>query len=118
MNDKLKSLAMKVFLVVLFLALGPGLFFYGAHTLIAGPGSEVRCGSEVMHDGQVCRETSHGSTVGRSYTEQRDEQNSFMNRFGYPVIALIVGSVVLVSAGLILWAAAQKRRGHPGSPAG
>ncbi len=118
MNDKLKSLAMKVFMVVLFLALGPGLFFYGAHTLIAGPGSEVRCGGEVMHDGQVCRETSHGSTVGRSYTEQRDEQNSFMNRFGYPIVALILGSVVLLVGGRVFWLSAQRRRGRPGAPAG
>lgn len=119
MNEKLKSLGMNVFIIVLFLALGPGLLYYGASTLVSGPSSEVRCAGEVMHDGQVCQQTRHGSKVGaKSYTEQRDEQNSFMNRIGWPIIALIVSSVVLFVGFIVLRAMIKTRRAGPSAPAG
>jgi hypothetical protein len=120
MNEKLKALGMNIVMVVLFLALGPGLFYYGTSTLVSGPGTEVTCGGKVMHEGDVCRETRHGSSVGtQSYREKRDEQNGFMSRFGWPIIALIISAVVLLGGFMILWAAViKKRQGGPSAPAG
>lgn len=119
MNDKLKELGLNIFMVVLFLVLGPGLFYYGASTLVSGASIQVTCGGKVMHEGDVCRERSHGRSVGaRSYREQRDDQNGFMNRIGWPVVGLIVGSAVLFFGFFVLWAKIKGRRGGPSAPAG
>jgi hypothetical protein len=119
MSEKLKSFGTNILIVVFLLALGPGLFYYGASTLVSGPDSEVRCGGRIMHDGDVCRETRRGSPVGtKSYRAKRDEQNSFMNRVGWPVVALIFSSFVLLGSLFILRGIIKARRRGPGAPAG
>lgn len=120
MNEKLKSLAFNLLLVVIFVALGPGMLVGGLYQLVAGPGNEVKCSGEVMHEGDVCRETRNGSPVGaKSYSEQRDEQNSFMSRVGWPVIEVIFGSLVTLGVGfLFVRSARSKRRRGPSAPAG
>lgn len=117
MNEKVKSLAVNLLLVVIFVALGPGMLVGGVYQLVAGPGNEVKCNGELMHKNDVCRETSNGSPMGaKSYSEQRDEQNSFMNRIGWPVIEVIIGFLVILAVGFFFVLARRRRR--PSAPAG
>jgi hypothetical protein len=120
MVDKLKSLATNLLIVAIVVALGPGMLAGGVYQLVTGPSNEVKCNGEVMHDGDVCRETRNGSPVGaKSYSEQRDEQNSFMNRIGWPLIEVIFGSLVTLVVGFLFVRAVQgNRRRGPSAPAG
>ena len=96
--------------------IGPGCTAYGIHGLVAGPGTEVKCGTAVMHDGDICGETRNGSSAGaKSYTEQRDDQNSFANRWAWPTVAVVMGGGITIAEIYVLWSTSQKRR-RPETP--
>jgi hypothetical protein len=55
--------------------------------------SEVKCGSKVMQEGQVCEVTRNGSTVNNTYEEQkRSGQQTAYIAIGVGILALIVGA--------------------------
>jgi hypothetical protein len=70
--------------------------FAGVIALIVGivllPGSEVKCGGRTMQEGDVCETTSNGSTISRSYSEQKssDQQSAYLT-LGFGALALLVG---------------------------
>jgi hypothetical protein len=119
MKDKLSTLAGMVILVALFLWFGPGCTYYGVHKLVAGPDKEVTCGSAVMHEGDVCRETRNGSPAGAtSYSEQQKEQTSFWNRIMMPVLSTVIGGAITLVGLFVVWTILSSRRRRPQAPAG
>jgi L,D-peptidoglycan transpeptidase YkuD (ErfK/YbiS/YcfS/YnhG family) len=55
--------------------------------------TEVKCGNRVMQEGQVCETTRNGSTVTRTYSEQKsDDQRMGYLALGFGVVALLVGA--------------------------
>jgi hypothetical protein len=70
--------------------------FGGAIALIVGivllPGGDVKCGGRTMLEGQICETTSNGSTISRSYAEQKrsDQQSAYLT-LGFGAFALLVG---------------------------
>jgi hypothetical protein len=118
MKDKLSSLLGILIIAGIFFGLGPGCAYYGIHKLVAGPDKQVTCGGQVMHDGDICRETRNGSQVGEnSYTEQRGAQNSTMNRIVMPIISAVIGVGVSLIGLFVLWQLVTKR-GRPQAPGG
>jgi hypothetical protein len=119
MKDKLSSLVGILLVAAIFFGLGPGCAYYGIHKLVAGPDKEVTCGGQVMHSGDICRETRNGSSVGASsYTEQRNSQNSTMNRTVMPIISAVIGAGVTLVGLFVLWQLITSRRGKPQTPEG
>jgi hypothetical protein len=92
--------------VLLLLVIGGGL-------VVAGFGQtdsdEVTCGGQVMSPGDICTETSHGSSTDYSY----DEEKASGRQSGWVLVG--IGGVVLaggVAAGVGV-ARGRRRAGQP-----
>ena len=79
----------------------------GAIALVAGivmlSQTDVTCGRKVMKEGDVCATTKRGSTINRTYSEQR--QDDALK--GY--LATGVGVVFLIAGGAGMVMARQRR---------
>jgi hypothetical protein len=88
--------------ILLLLVIGGAMVFGG----LDQTGSDtVTCGGEVMAPGDICRETSGGSSTDRGYDEQLQSQRSS----GWVLVS--IGGVVL-AGGLAMGVAALTRRGR------
>ncbi|WP_157514161.1 hypothetical protein [Nocardia concava] len=76
--------------------LGIFLIFMGISQLNK---TDVTCGGQVMHSGDQCRETKHGSTTAvRDYGEQKsDNTTTGWGGIGLGALFLVGGGVMLVS---------------------
>ena len=55
--------------------------------------TEVKCGSKVMQEGQVCEVNRNGSTVNNTYDEQkRSGQQTGYIAIGVGIVALLIGA--------------------------
>jgi hypothetical protein len=76
--------------VLLLLAIGAGMVFAGVRQANS---DEVTCGSQVMSPGDVCTETSNGSSTDYGY----DEEKASGRRSGWVLVG-IGGLFLLVGA--------------------
>ena len=103
----MKSPARVIAAAVLLLVVGFGAVGFSVHRFVAGPSKDVTCGGEVMRQGDLCKETRNGSTVDtKSYSEEKTAQESL----GGPVVALVVGIVLLLVGVLRLRPMWRRRR--------
>jgi hypothetical protein len=84
--------------LIIFLA-GLGIVGASVQSLGYGPGSAVKCNNKVMSPGESCELTSNGFTTRKSY----DELKNAKKIIAAPVAGIVVGGVVLIWGGYIVW---------------
>ncbi|GAA4235829.1 hypothetical protein GCM10022254_43980 [Actinomadura meridiana] len=88
---------------VLGILVGIILFFAG---VVTSGDDEVKCGSQTMSPGDICKTTSDGSSVERSYDEQKSQNGR------ESIIMMIVGPVVGLGGLVLLLGSSGSRRRH------
>jgi hypothetical protein len=75
----------------------------------------IYCGSEIMSPGDVCEETSRGSTTTKTYAEMKASDEAGKRIFNsWGRWALLGGGVVLMGAGIAGIVATRRRRRNAG----
>ena len=95
--------------LLIALAIGGGLMFYGINQITSGT---VSCGGQAMTRGDTCVATKNGSTTRRTYDEQKGQgkQGNY--------IGIGFGGLIVLGAVFFTVAGARARRAATAPPTG